>query len=73
MNGKIRHGTNPKLVCATQRALKLGKEKPRVLHPRSKFEDRSAKRLKGYWLSHAAAQSCNKYISFSTLRRGAAA
>ncbi len=41
-------GTDPQLVRAIQEAMKLVKEKPRVLYPRPKFEDRSAKGLKGY-------------------------
>ncbi|HET6994200.1 MAG TPA: PDZ domain-containing protein [Chitinophagaceae bacterium] len=41
-------GTDPQLVRAVQEALKLVKDKPRVLYPRPRFEDRSAKGLKGY-------------------------
>ena len=41
-------GKDPQLVRAVEEALKLVKEKPRKLHPRPKFEDRSAKGLKGY-------------------------
>ncbi len=41
-------GNDPQLNRAVQEALKLVKEKPRKLYPRPKFEDRSAKGLKGY-------------------------
>lgn len=41
-------GIDPQLVRAVQEAMKLVKEKPRVLYPRPKFEDRSAKGLKEY-------------------------
>lgn len=41
-------GDDPQLLRGVQEALKLVKEKPRVLHPRPKYEDRSAKGLKGY-------------------------
>lgn len=41
-------GTDPQLVRAIEEAMKLVKDKPRVLYSRPKFEDRSAKGLKGY-------------------------
>ncbi|MBL7738832.1 MAG: PD40 domain-containing protein [Chitinophagaceae bacterium] len=45
---QLAKGTDPQLLRAVQEAMKLVKEKPRVLYPRPKFEDRSAKGLKGY-------------------------
>ena len=45
---QLAKGTDPQLVRAVQEALKLVKDKPRILYPRPKFEDRSAKGLKGY-------------------------
>jgi tricorn protease len=45
---QLAKGTDPQLVRAVQEAMKLVKDKPRVLYPRPKFEDRSAKGLKGY-------------------------
>lgn len=44
----LARGNDPQLSRAVQEALKLVKEKPRKLHPRPKFEDRSARGLKGY-------------------------
>ncbi|MGZ3846061.1 MAG: S41 family peptidase [Flavisolibacter sp.] len=43
---QLAKGVDPQLVKAVQEAMKLVKEKPRTLHPRPKFEDRSAKGLK---------------------------
>ncbi len=43
---QLAKGIDPQLVRAVQEALKLVKEKPRVIYPRPKFEDRSAKGLK---------------------------
>ncbi len=43
---QLARGVDPQLVRAVEEALKLVKEKPRVLYPRPKFEDRSAKGLK---------------------------
>ena len=45
---QLAKGIDPQLVRAVQEALKLVKEKPRVVYPRPKFEDRSAKGLKEY-------------------------
>jgi len=45
---QLAKGIDPQLVRAVQEAMKLVKERPRILHPRPKFEDRSAKGLKGY-------------------------
>jgi tricorn protease len=45
---QLAKGVDPQLVRAIQEALKLVKEKPVVLHPRPKFEDRSAKGMKSY-------------------------
>jgi tricorn protease len=45
---QLAKGIDPQLVRAVQEAMKLAKEKPRVLYPRPKFEDRSAKGLKEY-------------------------
>lgn len=45
---QLAKGIDPQLVRAVQEAMKLVKEKPRVLYPRPKFEDRSAKGLKDY-------------------------
>jgi len=45
---QLAKGIDPQLVRAVQEALKLVKEKPMAVHPRPKFEDRSAKGLKGY-------------------------
>lgn len=45
---QLAKGIDPQLVRGVQEALKLVKEKPKVLHPRPKFEDRSAKGLKEY-------------------------
>jgi tricorn protease len=46
--GQLAKGIDPQLVRAVTEAMKLVKEKPRVLYPRPKFEDRSAKGLKEY-------------------------
>ncbi len=43
---QLAKGVDPQLVRAVEEALKLVKEKPRVIYPRPKFEDRSAKGLK---------------------------
>jgi len=45
---QLAKGVDPQLLRAVQEAMKLVKEKPRVLYPRPKFEDRSAKGLKDY-------------------------
>ena len=45
---QLAKGIDPQLVRAVQEAMKLVKDKPRVLYPRPKFEDRSAKGLKEY-------------------------
>ncbi|MDP9230992.1 MAG: PDZ domain-containing protein [Bacteroidota bacterium] len=45
---QLAKGIDPQLVRAVQEAMKLVKEKPRVIYPRPKFEDRSAKGLKEY-------------------------
>jgi tricorn protease len=45
---QLAKGVDPQLVKAVNEAMKLVKEKPRVLYPRPKFEDRSAKGLKEY-------------------------
>jgi tricorn protease len=45
---QLAKGIDPQLVRAVQEAMKLLKDKPRVLYPRPKFEDRSAKGLKEY-------------------------
>jgi tricorn protease len=45
---QLAKGIDPQLLRAVQEALKLVKEKPRVQHPRPKFEDRSAKGLKEF-------------------------
>ncbi len=45
---QLAKGVDPQLVKAVQEAMRLAKEKPRVLYPRPKFEDRSAKGLKEY-------------------------
>jgi tricorn protease len=43
---QLAKGSDPQLARAVQEALKLVKEKPRVIYPRPKFEDRSSKGMK---------------------------
>ena len=45
---QLAKGVDPQLVRAVNEAMKLVKDKPRVVYPRPKFEDRSAKGLKEY-------------------------
>jgi tricorn protease len=45
---QLAKGIDPQLARAVTEAMKLVKDKPRVLYPRPKFEDRSAKGLKEY-------------------------
>ncbi|HEU0109258.1 MAG TPA: PDZ domain-containing protein [Flavisolibacter sp.] len=45
---QLAKGIDPQLVRAVEEAMKLVKAKPRVIHPRPAFEDRSAKGLKEY-------------------------
>jgi tricorn protease len=45
---QLAKGIDPQLVRAVNEAMKLVKEKPKVLYSRPKFEDRSAKGLKEY-------------------------
>ncbi|MDB5231117.1 MAG: Periplasmic protease [Chitinophagaceae bacterium] len=40
---QLAKGNDPQLIRAVQEAMKLVKDKPRILYPRPKFEDRSAK------------------------------
>jgi len=40
------HPDGKRILFAVQEALRLVKEKPRMIYPRPKFEDRSAKGLK---------------------------
>jgi tricorn protease len=44
---QLAKGIDPQLVRAVEEALKLVKAKPRTLHPRPAYEDRSARGLKG--------------------------